>query len=93
MAYCTIWHGYSPKSVGDFLLWQDAFKAVIEFICHEFAVMDPEQKILSADVLLSGKTLDVLQGFGAIRTKCNMDPWLYYSPVIHFSLLLLKNLK
>jgi hypothetical protein len=53
--------------------------------------MDPGQKILSADVLLSGKTLNGLQGFGAIQTKCNMYPWLYQSPVIHFSLSLLQN--
>jgi hypothetical protein len=82
--------GYSRKSIGDFLLWQDTFGAAIKFICHEFAVMDPGQKIISAHMLLSGKTLIGLKDFPAILTKCNIDPWLYYSPLIHFSLLLLQ---
>jgi hypothetical protein len=82
--------GYSRKSVGDFLLRLDTFGAAIEFICHEFAAMDSGQNILSSDVLLMGTTFNGLQGFCTVLTKCNMDPWLYYSPVIHFPLLLLQ---
>ena len=44
---------YSQKSIGDFLLWQqDASGAMVEFVCHEFAVMDPGQKVLSAVTLV-----------------------------------------
>jgi hypothetical protein len=31
---------------------------MVEFICHEFAIMDPGQKVLSADVLLSDNTIE-----------------------------------
>jgi hypothetical protein len=82
--------GYSRKSIGDFLLRQDTFGAAIEFICQEFAVMDSKHRCFSSDVLNSGHHMKGVQGFGAISTRCNMDPWLYYSPVIHFSLLLLQ---
>ena len=80
----------SRKSIDDSLARSKKFGPLLRMVADEYASIGDNRKFIST-AMFDGVVAKGVEGFVCIRNPCNMDPFGYYQPFLHFGLLLVKH--
>ena len=80
----------SRKSIDDSLARSKKYGPILKMVADEYGSISHNRKAVTTS-LFEGAPAKGVTGLSCVRNPCNMDPFGYYQPFLHFGLLLVNH--